>query len=70
MISKGLTLLAICQNVACSAFGQEVCIQKGFGIFNIAKEIFNCICPVCKKPTKESNNLGYFQTNIKIEGRQ
>jgi len=23
-------------------------VQKGFGKFNIAKEIYYCICPICK----------------------
>ncbi len=69
-MAPGLNLLAICRNKNCFAFNEWVWIKKGFGMFQIGEEIFNCLCPACKKETEEAKNFGYFKTKILIQGKR
>jgi hypothetical protein len=69
-ICPGLNLEAICSNKSCLAYDKKVWIQKGFGMFNMGKEINICICPLCKFKTLPATNIGYYLTYIKIDGKQ
>lgn len=69
-VCYGLNLQAVCNTQSCEAFGKKVWIQKGFGVYNIGREINRCICPICKEKTKPAFNIGYYNTVIKVEGKQ
>jgi hypothetical protein len=48
IVKPGLNLEAMCCNKSCEAYKKITWVQKGFGRFNIAKELLNCVCPLCK----------------------
>ena len=70
LVCKGLNLEAICKNKDCIAFGKKVWIQRGFGTFQLSKQIFHCYCPLCKEKTQDATNIGYCLTHIKFEGKK
>lgn len=43
-------------------------INKGFGSFNIAKEVDECTCPGCKQETEAAHNFGYYKGRLLIKG--
>ena len=51
IVRKGLNLEAVCKNKKCEAFDKKAWVQKGFGHFNIAKEVHKCKCPLCGQGT-------------------
>ena len=46
-ISDGLCWLCYCQNERCPASKQLVVVNKGFGVFSIAREMNAIRCPCC-----------------------
>ena len=70
-VYPGCTLYARCNNPQCSVYQQEVCVSLGFGNrFNMAKEIYQCKCPICKTKTQDATNFGYYSTKIYVEGKK
>ena len=69
IVRKGLNLEAVCKNKKCEAFDKKAWVQKGFGKFNIAKEVHKCKCPLCGQGTQKAVNIGYFETAIIVEGK-
>ena len=49
VIESGINLEGVCKNKYCEAFGNKVWIKKGFGKFNITKEVYDSKCPICSK---------------------
>ena len=51
------------------AFGKIVVIMKGFGSFSMSREVLRSPCPMCKKNTKNVNNLYIWMTRVHQRGR-
>jgi len=67
-IDKGLNLLGICQNKSCEAFRQQVYIIKGFGTFNMNKEVNCSKCPICHEIAEEVVNMVLYLANCSSKG--
>ena len=54
IITPGMNLTGLCNNNACKAYNDYVTCQKGFGKFNMSKEIYISKCPMkdCQKTLK------------------
>ena len=67
---KGLNLEGICKNPSCKAYNKKVWVQKGFGTFNMAREIAKARCPMadCQKKVQEVDQCGFFYCKYEIEG--
>ncbi len=51
------------------AYGKNVWIHIGFGIFNMNNVVNISLCPICKKRTTNVTTIGYYHCKIKIEGK-
>ena len=69
VIIPGLNFDAKCSNSLCSAYMDSVTVQKGFGFFNVGKEIYMCKCPSCGRTTEPATNFYYYRTNIEVLGK-
>ena len=67
-IRPGLVTLAKCKNNACDAYKKNVCINYGFGSFELGQLLFSGLCPLCSKKTERVFNFGYYKTTIIING--
>ena len=46
-VSSGVNLIGKCDNVECRICGEDQFFEKGFGMFNINKEVFSQTCIAC-----------------------
>ena len=68
-VTKGINFYGICQYKKCQAFQEEVIISfKGKETFEMANEILNIKCPICKKIIKP-NNIGFKFCEYLIKGK-
>jgi len=67
-LGKGMNLSGICVNSACQAFNLFVHCPKGFGKFNMSKEVHKTGCPKCNKNVKDCNNVFFFLCKYTVEG--
>lgn len=67
VIKPGLIIRAKCNNRRCLCYGKFVCINQGFGEFNLGKYFNRNICPLCKLATEKAQFFGYYNANISIE---
>lgn len=65
----GMNLNGTCINKKCVAFSQSIVCQKGFGIFNIAKESLMSRCPICGDIAKDSNNIYFWKCEYTVNGQ-
>jgi hypothetical protein len=49
IIDEGLNLDGKCKNKNCEAYLKYVCINKGFGKFDMNKEVHTAPCPMCSE---------------------
>lgn len=68
LVAPGLNLRGFCRNRNCSAYNQNVWIQKGFGSFNITVHAETSACPCCKEQVSDVNNCGFHKCIFSIEG--
>ena len=68
-INIGLNFEGICVNSKCKAFKDKVWIQKHFGKFNIAMEIYKSPCPMCNQFCQNVQNIGLYQARCINKGR-
>lgn len=69
MINRGLNFEGICMNSKCAAYKNKVWIQKKFGKFNIAMEVYKSPCPICKKFCEKVENMGLYMGRCVSKGR-
>ena len=67
-IGYGLNLEGQCANLKCEAYHQKVWIVKGFGNFNITKEVNSSVCPMCQQKATDINNMGLYQGYCRSKG--
>lgn len=65
LVKKGLNLEGRCNNEKCDV--ERIWIQKGFGKFDIAREIFEKNCPKCALRIYIVN-LGFWDCEYRIDG--
>ena len=53
----------------CEAYNQKVLCQKGYGYFNMNKEVRITKCPLCQKPLEDILNLFLFKGRLKVVGK-
>src|SRR3990167_2909183 len=68
-VIKGLNLEGRCKTVDCVAQDKLVWVKKGFGVFDINKEVYNALCPMCKKETSEVENLSFYACKYSVDGK-
>jgi hypothetical protein len=44
--------------------------MKGFGKFNLAKEIYKCICPPCGKKLKKQRISAILKLGLKFKAKK
>ena len=69
MINIGLNLEGVCKNKNFEAYRQKVWIPKGFGKFNITKEVYDSKCPICPKVCEDVENMGLYMARCISKGR-
>jgi hypothetical protein len=69
-ITEGLNLMGLCSYPKCAKFEKKVLIRRGFGTWDINKEILNVLCPICKVKIERSHiyTFGMYQSKYVIEG--
>ena len=62
--------MGLCSYPKCAKFQKKVLIRRGFGTWDINKEILNVLCPICKVKIDRSHiySFGMYQTQYLIEG--
>lgn len=68
-ITGGISFRSICINSGCAAYNDGIYITKGFGKFNVAREVVTLRCPQCKKPAKAAINCGFYKAKYTFTGR-
>jgi len=68
-LETGLNLEGVCMNRGCLAYHKKVWIPKGFGIFNMSREVHQSKCPMCHKPCECVDNLGIYLAKCASRGR-
>ena len=60
----------MCDNRECVAFRKgKVWVNKGFGKFDMSREVYNSQCPKCHKNCAEVRNMGLYLANSTLRGR-
>ncbi|WP_316357043.1 ubiquitin-like protein [Candidatus Neptunichlamydia sp. REUL1] len=67
-VYPGLNLEGLCKTIDCVAKGEIVWISKGFGKFNINREVSRANCPQCNKTAEKVENFGFFKCKFSYEG--
>jgi hypothetical protein len=62
-------LEGLCKTLNCQAYKERVWIQKGYGKFNINKEVYDSQCPMCKKTVTDVDNMALYMGKITATGR-
>lgn len=71
ILCLGLNYQSICESSGCPAYKQYVWIQCGMGKFDILDDIFKRVCcPECKKPAADPKNIGFWNCEFTIDGKQ
>ena len=69
---KGLILKGICYNSKCSAYKQHVCINRGYGEFDIKAEqdpFKSHLCKVCKRKVEVVVKYGFVDCIVNYRGK-
>jgi len=69
IIDQGLNLEGLCQNKYCLAYNNKVWIKKGYGKFNLNKEVYTSKCPICSKNVTDVNNMSLYLGKMKVQGQ-
>lgn len=43
-------------------------MNRGFGSFDLGKLLWSGKCPLCEQKTTRVENIGYYKTNIVLQG--
>jgi len=69
-VVDGLNFEAVCKTPGCDAYQKKVWVQKGYGKYNVLKEIFEgSLCPMCMKFTENPTNIGFVNCVAEINGK-
>ena len=71
-VSSGMNLIGKCGNVECRICGEDQFFEKGFGKFNINKEVFRQTCIACSKrlDAERIQNILFASCEFSIDGLQ
>ncbi len=64
--------MALCSYSKCAKFQKKVLIRRGFGTFDINKEVLQVLCPICKVRIEPKSifTFGIYQGKYYIEGQR
>ena len=67
-ISPGLSFKSKCKSRGCVAYKDVICVNKGFGQFDIAQESASLACPECEYEAEMPTDCGFYLAQWQFSG--
>ena len=67
-ITDGMCWLGYCKNKKCKAFKSLFVINRGYGVFQLKRELRILCCPVCELKNYELRNVGFVNCEWNLKG--
>lgn len=69
IVRPGFSFRGICNNSRCEAYGKEVIINQGYGVYVIRDRIREAACPICIRIARAVENCGFYKAKWRFWGR-
>jgi len=69
VLQPGLSFISKCKNTDCKAYRQSITVNKGFGLFDLARTSGHLTCPICENAAETATNCGFYKANWVFDGQ-